>query len=149
MNKRRQRVPRTNKRGKSLSVRKPSKEFGECLKTWRVKRGLSQEQAARCLGIAGVDPAAYLSLIESGQKALPDDVLPKVSEVYDIHPDEVLRRSYWPQLVLLPLFAIVDMKQVTNDIIDAMEKGFRDAERRELTEKIKEILSRRNAPTRV
>jgi transcriptional regulator with XRE-family HTH domain len=149
MEKRPKRVPRSRKRGPSLSTRKPSKEFGEYLKTWRETHHLTQEQAALLLGIQGKDPAAYLSLIENGKKALPDDILPKLSEVYDVHPEEVLRRAYWPQLVLLPLFAIVDMRQVTSDIIDAMEKGFRDAERRELTNKIKEILSRRNELTHV
>jgi len=147
MKKRRQHLPGSKKRGQSLSERKPSKEFGDWLKTWREARHLTQEAAATLLGIPGKNPAAHLSLIESGERALPDDVLPKVSEVYDIHPDEVLRRAYWPQLVLLPLIAIVDMRRVTKDIIDAMEKGFKDAERQELTEKIKEILDRRNAPT--
>lgn len=137
------------KRGQRLSERKPSKEFGEWLKTWREARHLTQEEAAPLLAIPGKNPAAHLSLIESGERALPDDALPKVSEVYDIHPDEVLRRAYWPQLVLLPLIAIVDMRQVTKDIIDAMEKGFRDAERQELTRHIKKILNRRNALTRV
>ncbi len=102
----------------SAVVGKCSELFGSYLKTWREAAHLTKEEAARRLGIGGKDPGAYLQMIEKGGRALPDNILPRVSEVYGIHPEEVLKQTYWPQLIFLPLIAIVDNDRTKFDDIE-------------------------------
>jgi len=123
---------------------KSSEYFGGYLRWWREAKGLSQDDAAPMLGIALKNAGANLSLIEQGKRPFSTDMLLKLSDAYDVPIDEVLRRAYWPQMILLPLVAIIDPKQLSKDLIEEIEKGFRENERQSLTLHIKELLSERS-----
>ena len=120
--------------------RKPSTEFGTDLKQWRDEAQLTLEEAASNLGLKCKKPAAYLSQIERGHKPIPDAVLVNVARVYHVSPDKVLGKAYWPQLILLPLVSIVDPDQLTKGLIQKLEKGLDDKERRDITQYIEKLL---------
>lgn len=103
---------------------------------------LSQAKAAR---LADISPA-QLNYIEQGQRA-PNEVLPliKLAQLYHVSPDEVLGRAYWPQLILIPLVSIIDPEQITDDLIEEIEKGFEQVEREKLTQFIEVLLRERVA----
>lgn len=124
--------------------RKPSTEFGDCLKQWRDEAQLTLEEAASKLGFKCKKPEAYLSQIERGHKPIPDEVLVNVARVYHVSPDKVLGKAYWPQLILLPLIAIVDPEQLPKDHIEELQKGLKEEERREITQRIEKLLISRD-----
>jgi len=68
----------------------------------------------------------------------------KLAQLYHVAPDEILRRAYWPQLLLLPLISIIEPEKLTSDLIEELQKGLEIEERRELTQHIEELLSKRN-----
>lgn len=124
--------------------RKPSTEFGAYLKQWRGEAQLTLEEAASKLGLKCKKPAAYLSQIERGHKPIPDAVLVNVARVYHVSPDKVLGKAYWPQLILLPLIAVIDPGQLPKDFIEELEKGLDDEERRKITQYIDKLLRGRD-----
>jgi len=58
----------------------------ELLKIIRTVNGLSQLQAAECLGIS----KSYLSEIENGKKKVSLDILEKYKDIFDISPSMIL-----------------------------------------------------------
>jgi len=119
--------------------RHAQKRFGEYLVRLREDAGFTQAEAATRLGLS----RQQLNYFEKGTRSPSDALLVKFARVYHIATAEVQERAYWPQLVLLPLIAIVDPEQLTKDFIEELEKGLEDAERDELTKHVKELLQKR------
>lgn len=127
-------------RSKSYSKRKPSPEFGAYLRRLREDNTpYNQAEAAGQLELSRQE----LNYYEQGSRAPSYPLLIRIAYLYHCPTAEVLERAYWPQLVLLPLIAIVDPEQLTKDLIEELEKGLKDDERREITQLIKELLGRR------
>ena len=123
---------------------KPSKQFGDYLRELRESNtNLSQAEAARRVGLS----PEQLNYVEQGTRAPRDLPLIKLAQLYKVSPDEVLRSAYWPQLVLLPLISIIEPEQLSKDLIEELEKGLAEEERREITQLIEELLHRRTMVT--
>lgn len=119
---------------------KPSVQFGDYLRGLREQNTtLTQADAARHVGLS---PELYNG-VEQGKKVARDLILIQLARLYHVPPDEVLKRAYWPQLVLLPLIAIIEPEQLPTDFIEKLEKGFEKAEREELTQFIRDLLGKR------
>lgn len=58
---------------------------GNQLKTYRKENGLTQQEAARKLGVS----QTYLSLLESGKRPLPERLARKAARLFDLPPTEV------------------------------------------------------------
>jgi transcriptional regulator with XRE-family HTH domain len=115
--------------------RKASADFGDDLRKWREAANLTQEEAAPLLGLGGKSPAAYLSQIEKGHKAIPEEALLNVPKVYNQPAEEILRRAYWPQLYLSLLTAIMEptaLPKGIEDYLKEIEDELEEKERREL-----------------
>lgn len=120
--------------------REPSEKFGEYLRNLREQNTeLTQAEAARQLSLS----RHQLNQYESGTRVPPDGLLVRIAHVYRFPTGEVLERAYWPQLVLLPLIAIIDPDQLNRDLIEELQKGLDEAERQELTKRVEELLRRR------
>lgn len=125
---------------KSYSKRKLSPGFGEYLRRLREDNTeYIQAEAARQLEISRQE----LNYYEKGARVPSYPMLLRIAHLYHRPTAEVLERAYWPQLVLLPLVAIVDPEQLSRDLIEELEKGLQDDERREITQRIKKLLRRR------
>lgn len=124
----------------------PSKEFGDYLRGLREQNTkFSQAEAARRVGLR----PGQLNYMEQGNRA-PNETLPliKLAQLYHVAPQEVLRRAYWPQLIILPLIAIIEPERLSSDFIEELQKGLDDKERLELTQYIEELLGRRATANR-
>jgi transcriptional regulator with XRE-family HTH domain len=123
--------------------RQPSKKFGEYL-TWLREHNteFTQADAARLLEL---NSRQELNQYEKGTRVPPHHLLVRLAKLYHVATSEVLERAYWPQLVLLPLIAIIDPEQLSRDFIEELQKGLEVEERRELTKHIDELLSKRTA----
>lgn len=129
---------------KSYSKRKPSPEFGAYLKRLREHNtDYIQAEAARQLEISRQE----LNFYEKGTRVPSYPLLLRIAHLYHRPTAEVLERAYWPQLVLLPLIAIVDPEQLSRDLIEELEKGLQDDERRKITKHIKKLLRGRAMTT--
>ena len=125
--------------------RQPSEKFGAYLRWLREKNTeLSQAEAARQLGLSRQE----LNYYEKATRVPPYPLLIRLAHLYHVATAEVLERAYWPQLVLLPLIAIIDPEQLPRDLIEELEKGLDAKERQELTQYIEELLCRRVAANR-
>ncbi len=119
---------------------KPSVQFGDYLRGLREQNTtLSQAEAARRVGLS---PVLYNG-IEQGKKVARDLILIQLARLYHVPPDDVLKRAYWPQLVLLPLIAIIELEQFPQDFIEKLEKGLEQEERIEITLHIEQLLRKR------
>lgn len=126
---------------KKYIKRQPSKEFGDYLRTLREqKTDLNQSQAAQKIGLS----PEQLNYFEQGTRAPSDSILIKFAQLYRLPPDEVLRQAYWPQLILLPLIAIINPDQLSENLIKELEKGLEEKERQELTKQIENLLRKRS-----
>lgn len=103
----------------------------------RQKTGLSTAAAARELGFRD---RQQLDHYETGRTKPADSILIKMAQLYRIPPEDILRRAYWPQLILVPLISILDPEQLSDDLIEEIEKGLQKAERQKLTEYVEELL---------
>jgi len=131
-------------RYKSYSKKGPSPEFGTYLKRLRENNtDYIQAEAARQLDISRQE----LNFYEKGTRVPSYPLLLRIAHLYHRPTAEVLERAYWPQLVLLPLVAIVDTKQLSRDLIEELEKGLQDDEKREITKLIKKLLRGRAMTT--
>jgi len=129
---------------KSYKKRKLAPDFGAYLKRLREDNTeYIQAEAARQLEISRQE----LSYYEKGTRVPSYPMLLRIAHLYHRPTAEVLEKAYWPQLVLLPLIAIVDPEQLSKDLIEELEKGLRDDERREITQSIKKLLRRRAVAT--
>lgn len=116
--------------------------FGAYLKSLREEKSkLGTAAAAKELGFK---ERQQLDNYETGRTMPSDSILIRIAQLYRVHPDEVLRRAHWPQLILIPLVSIIDPEQFTRGLIEEVEKGFEKAERQELTVYIKRLLRERN-----
>jgi transcriptional regulator with XRE-family HTH domain len=125
---------------KGYSKRKLTPGFGEYLR--RLREDNTEyigAEAARKLEISRQELHSY----EKGSRMPSYPMLLRMARLYHRPSAEVLERAYWPQLVLLPLIAIVDPEQLSRDLIEELEKGLRDDERQEITQRIKKLLRRR------
>lgn len=121
--------------------RQPSKEFGDYLRTLREqKTDFTQSQAAQKIGLS----PEQLNYFERGTRAPSDSILIKLAQLYRLSPDEVLRQAYWPQLILIPLIAIINPDQLSENLIKELEKGLEEKERQELTKQIENLLRKRS-----
>ncbi len=119
----------------------PYEKFGSYLRRLREENTeLNQAKAAIDLGLKN---RQELNQYENGKRMPPNSLLIRLAHLYHKPTAEVLERAYWPQLILLPLIAIVDPDRLSRDYIDELEKGLKDHERREITKHIEELLSRR------
>jgi transcriptional regulator with XRE-family HTH domain len=122
--------------------RQPSEEFGDYLRELRERNTiLKQAEAARKLEIK----AEALNFFEQGTRSPPDTLLIKIARLYRVSPEEILAKAYWPQLVLLPLVHIINPERLSKSLIQEIEKGLEEAERKELTEFIEDLLHKRAA----
>ncbi len=112
-------------------------EFGRYLTSLRERIGLGTAVAAREMGLKD---RQQLDHYETGRTMPSDSILIKMAQLYRVHPDELLRKAHWPQLILLPLVSIIDPEQLPEDLIKEIEKGLNKAERQKLTEYIEELL---------
>jgi len=111
--------------------RRGSAEFGALLKQWRKAVRLTQAQAAERLGIKSASPGAYLSLIEKGERPIPDAVLANVPNVYSKRAEEVIKAAYHPQIPMPLLALTLDPSSLPKSIEDYLtELG--DEEKRDL-----------------
>jgi transcriptional regulator with XRE-family HTH domain len=127
--------------------RKPSKEFGEWLKQCRKDASLTLEDAAKRLGITSKKPGSYLTMIEKGQRAIPDAALLNVHAVYNLSQEEVLRRAYWPQLPLPMLTAVMELSVLTkldNEHFGDLGEILNDEDKVELTRYAAFLIQRKN-----
>ena len=74
----------------------------------------------------------------------PDSLLMNIAHIYHVATGEILERAYWPQLILLPLIAIINPEQLPKDLIEELEKGLKEEERRKITQYIEKLLLRRD-----
>ncbi len=126
---------------KRYPKRQPSEKFGAYLERLRKeKTELSQAEAARQLGLRRQE----LNFYEKGTRVPPYPLLIRLAHLYHVATAEVLERAYWPQLILLPLIAIVDPEQLSRDLIEELERGLEEEERREITRHIEELLRKRD-----
>jgi transcriptional regulator with XRE-family HTH domain len=132
-------------RFKNYSKRQPSAHFGAYLKELRENRTpFSQAEAARQLELS---TKQELNNYEKGTRMPSYPLLLRIAHLYHCPTAEVLERAYWPQLVLLPLIAIVDPEQLSRDLVEEIEKGLQDDERRKITQHIKKLLRKRAIAT--
>ena len=127
--------------------RKPSKEFGEWLKQCRKDALLTLEDAAKRLGITSKKPGSYLTMIEKGQRAIPDAVLLNVSAVYNVSQEEVLQKAYWLQLALPMLTAVVELSALakgTDEHFKNLREILSDEDKIELTRYAAFLIHRKN-----
>lgn len=124
-------------RSKSQLSQRPSNELGTYLKRLRKENNLSMAEAARKLGLKYRQQLYYY---EVGRTLPSGSLLTKLAQLYHVAPDEVLERAYWPQLVLLPLIAVIEPGQLSRDLIKELEKGLDDGERRDVTQYIERLL---------
>jgi transcriptional regulator with XRE-family HTH domain len=121
-----------------------AEKFGKYLRWLREqKTGFNQSEAARGLDITRQE----LNYYETGNRKPSYALLMRLAHLYHVATAEVLERAYWPQLILLPLIAIVDPEQLSRDLIDELEKGLKDNERKEITKHIEQLLRKRVAIT--
>lgn len=133
------------RQSKRYLKRRPSAQFGAYLRELRENRtSFNLSEAARQLGLKRQGLFNY----EKGDRAPPDSLLVNLAHLYRVPTAEVLERAYWPQLVLLPLIAIIDPEQLPRDFIEELEKGLEEEERREITRHIEELLRRRATANR-
>lgn len=124
------------KRKRTYYGRKPSQDFGAYLRKWREDVPLILDNAALKLGIKSKNPGAHLSMIERGDRAIPDAALLNVPRVYGVPAEEVLRRAYWPQLHLSLLTAIMaptELPKAIEDYLKDLEEELEDDDKMELT----------------
>jgi transcriptional regulator with XRE-family HTH domain len=113
-------------------------KFGAYLTNLRQSRTeLSTAKAAKELGFKN---RQQLDHYETGRVKPTDSILIQIARLYRVSPDEVLRTAHWPQLILLPIVSIIDPEQLSDDIIEEIEKGLERAERQKLTRYIEELL---------
>lgn len=119
----------------------PSKDFGKYLAQLRkANTNLSQAKAARQIGLS----PEQLNYYERGERAPHDATLIRLAQLYHISPEVVLAEAHWPQLVFLPLIAIIDPEQLSSlDYVKEIERGLEEKERKEITEHINNLLKKR------
>jgi transcriptional regulator with XRE-family HTH domain len=131
-------------RSKGYSKRELAINFGEYLKMLRENNtNYIQAEAARQLEISRQE----LNFYEKGTRVPSYPMLLRIAHLYHRPTAEVLERAYWPQLVLLPLIAIVDPEQLSRDLIEELEKGLQDDEKRKITKLVKKLLRERAMTT--
>ena len=127
--------------------RKPSIEFGEWLKQCRKDASLTLEDAAKRLGITSKKPGSYLTMIEKGQRAIPDAVLLNVPAVYKVSHEEVLQKAYWLQLPLPILTAVVELSaftKVTEEHFENLGEILNEEDKAELIRYVTFLIQRKN-----
>lgn len=131
------------KKTKRNPKRQPSEKLGAYLRWLRQENTeWNQAEAAKQLGMTRQE----LNYYEKGTRRPSDPLLTRLAHLYHVATAEVLERAYWPQLVLLPLIAIVDPEQLSRSLIEELEKGLKEGERKEITRHIDKILRRRSMP---
>lgn len=119
-----------------------SEGFGAYLRTLRKQNNLSMAEAARRLGLKN---RQRLWHYESGRTVPSGPLLIKLAQLYKVRPDEVLKRAYWPQLILLPLISIINPEQLPEDLVEKLvEDGLKEEGRRDLTQQIEKLLRRQS-----
>lgn len=112
-------------------------DFGLYLRGLREDRGLTQTKIGCAIGITGGE----VSLIESGQRPISDESLIRLAEKYGVLLGEMLRKKYWPQLILLPLISIINPEQLPKDLVEELVKGgLKEEGRREITQQLEKLL---------
>ena len=119
---------------------KPSKEFGAYLRGLREQNTkLSQVEAAGRVSLS----REALNAFEQGSRTPRETILIKLAQLYHVYPDEILRKAYWPQLLLLPLVSIIEPEKLPDNLIEELQKGLEMKERQKLTSYIEKLLCRR------
>jgi len=118
-------------------------KFGEYLLNLREQyTTLSQAEAARKLGLKNRQQLHYY---EIGRSLPPTPILIALAQLYHVAPELLLEKAYWPQLTILPLVSLVNTEALSPDLVEALEKGLVEEERRELTTFVAGLLGRRQA----
>lgn len=122
---------------------KPSKEFGNYLRGLREHNTkLNQAEAARLVSLS----REALNAFEQGSRTPRETILIKLAQLYHVSPDEILRKVYWPQLLMLPIVSIIEPEKLSDKLIEELEKGLEVKERQKLTKYIEELLCSRSVP---
>ena len=130
------------KSSKRSAKRHPKKGFGEHLQRLRQNNtDFRQAEAARRLNISRQE----LSYYEKDIRMPSDALLMNIAHLYHVATAELLETAYWPQLILLPLIALIEPEQLSRDLIEEIERGLKENERKVLTIYIKKLLRRRVA----
>lgn len=72
----------------SESLQYPREKIGECIRTLRLQKGMSQELLSGLAGIA----RTHLTMIESGSKQPNLETIWKLAEALQISPHELIRK---------------------------------------------------------
>ena len=126
---------------KRNSERRPYEKFGAYIRSIRVDNTeFSQAEVARRIGLSRQEINYY----EQGTRMPADAILIRLARLYHVATAEILEIAYWPQLVLLPLIAIIEPEKLSRDLIEELEKGLEVEERKEITRHIEKLLNRRS-----
>lgn len=116
-------------------------KFGAYITDLRIKVHMGMAEAAKELGFRD---RQRLANYERGRTIPRYPTLLKIAQLYKVPLDEIVRKAYWPQLILLPIDFLVNVDKLSSeDFIMQIENGLHKAEREELTQVIEEILHRR------
>lgn len=121
--------------------RKPSEKLGAYLKHLREDNSrLTLANVEKKLKIKG----GHLSMIESGKRTAPDQLLIKLAKLYSVPPEALLIQAYWPQLAFLSTIMEPDKlpSRRLKDINNMLEKE----EKEELNRYAAFLLLRRKLP---
>jgi len=120
--------------------------FGKYLLGLRTKAELGPTEAYKKLGLKG---RHILDDYEIGKVTPRYPTLLRMSQVYHAPLDDILRKAYWPQLILLPLDFFINLDQLdpltTENLITQIEEGLSEFERKELTKFVEGLLCKRGA----
>lgn len=118
--------------------------FGRYILELRENAGLDPKEVLKKLGLRY---RYLLDDLETGRKNPTYPILLKMAHLYNVPLDVILRKAYWPQLILLPLDLLIDLEQLdrlsSEDLIVQIEKGLSESEREELTQFIEDLLCKR------
>lgn len=107
------------------------------------KAHIGMAEAARELGFR---TRQQLANYESGRTTPSYVTLLKLAQLYNVSLDEILRRAYWPQLILLPIDFIINVDELSSeDVLAEIKNGLDAAERKKLTQFIEKLLRERSA----
>lgn len=92
--------------------------MGNGLKSARLKRGLTQEQAAEAIGIS---VGGYIKK-EQGTRGMNDEFIRKACEVFGVKPEEVLSEINVPQAQLLGPQGEIDPEKLASFVAQAKDR---------------------------
>lgn len=119
-------------------------DFGKYLLELREDAQLTPSEACKRLRLKS---RQRLDNYEVGRTSPSYPTLLKMSQTYHVPIDEILRKAYWPQLILIPLDSLINLEQLnqlsSEDLIKQIEQGLQDSEREKLTKFVENLIYKR------